>query len=45
MLANFLESPTSLLVDGRDHAALAEALRHTDESMPTLVVAEVEDKA
>ena len=32
-------------VDGRDHAALAEALRHTDESAPTLVVATVEDKS
>ncbi len=29
-------------VDGRDHAELREALRHTDEHVPTLVVAEIE---
>lgn len=29
-------------VDGRDHRALAPALRRTDESMPTLVIAEVD---
>ena len=32
-------------VDGRDHAALAAALRRTDEEAPTLVVAEVEEKS
>ena len=31
-------------VDGRDHAALRSALRHTDDSAPTLVVAAVEEK-
>jgi len=31
-------------VDGRDHAALRSALRHTEESAPTLVVADVEEK-
>ena len=32
-------------VDGRNHEALRDALQHTDEKAPTLVVAEVEDKA
>ena len=32
-------------VDGRDHAALRSALRHTDDNAPTLVVADVEEKA
>ncbi len=32
-------------VDGRDHSALVEALRHTDDTAPTLVVADVEEKA
>ncbi|MGH3447394.1 MAG: transketolase [Nocardioidaceae bacterium] len=31
-------------VDGRDHRALADALRRTDDEMPTLVVAEVESQ-
>jgi transketolase len=32
-------------VDGRDHAALTEALCHTDDKAPTLVVAAVEEKS
>jgi len=32
-------------VDGRDHSALAAALRRTHRSMPTLVVAEVESSS
>ncbi len=32
-------------VDGRDHAALRNALRHTDDNAPTLVVADVEEQA
>jgi transketolase len=32
-------------VDGRDHHALADALRRTDPSHPTLVVADVKDSA
>jgi len=32
-------------VDGRDHQALAVAMRRTAATVPTLVVAEVEDQS